>query len=166
LAVLHREIYAVSAEARLAQLKLELPPPPKPAGVYKPVVVVGTMAYVSGHGPLKADGSMMTGKVGSEVDQQQGYAAAKQTGLAILSTLRRELGSLDRIGRLVKTLGMVNAAPDFQNHPAVINGFSDLMSQVFGADHGVAARSAVGMGSLPGNISVEIEAIFELTGSA
>jgi len=131
--------------------------------VYKPVVVVGNVAYVSGHGPLKADGSMMTGKVGSEVDQQQGYAAARQTGLAILSTLRAHLGSLDRIGRLVKTLGMVNAAPDFQNHPAVINGFSDLMSQVFDADHGVGARSSVGMGSLPGNISVEVEAIFELT---
>jgi enamine deaminase RidA (YjgF/YER057c/UK114 family) len=160
------EIDVVSAEARLSQLKLELPPPPKPVGVYKPVVVVGNVAYVSGHGPLKADGSMMTGKVGSEVDQQQGYAAARQTGLAVLSTLRAHLGSLDRIGRLVKTLGMVNAAPDFQNHPAVINGFSDLMSQVFGADHGVGARSAVGMGSLPGNISVEVEAIFELTGSA
>ena len=121
------------------------------------------MAYVSGHGPLKPDGTMMTGKVGSEVDQQQGYAAARQTGLAILSTLRGQLGSLDRVGRLVKTLGMVNAAPDFQQHPAVINGFSDLMSQVFGADSGVGARSAVGMGSLPGNISVEVEAIFELT---
>jgi enamine deaminase RidA (YjgF/YER057c/UK114 family) len=155
----------VSAETRLSELKLELPPPPKPAGVYKPVVVVERMAYVSGHGPLKPDGSMMTGKVGSEVDQQQGYAAAKQTGMAILSTLRQQLGSLDRVARLVKTLGMVNAAPDFQNHPAVINGFSDLMSQVFGADQGVGARSAVGMGSLPGNISVEIEAIFELTGS-
>jgi enamine deaminase RidA (YjgF/YER057c/UK114 family) len=152
----------VSAESRLGELKLELPPPPKPAGVYKPVVVVGNLAYISGHGPLKSDGTLITGKVGSEVDQQQGYAAARQTGLAILATMRAHLGSLDRIGRLVKTLGMVNAAPDFQQHPAVINGFSDLMSQVFGADHGVGARSAVGMGSLPGNISVEIEAIFEL----
>ncbi|MBI2825788.1 MAG: RidA family protein [Planctomycetia bacterium] len=154
----------MSAEARVSELKLELPPSPKPAGVYKPVVVVGNMAYVSGHGPLKVDGTMMTGKVGSEVDQQQGYAAARQTGLAILSTLRGQLGSLDRVRRLVKTLGMVNAAPDFQQHPAVINGFSDLMSQVFGADEGVGARSAVGMGSLPGNISVEVEAIFELAG--
>jgi len=152
----------LSAEASVQQLKLELPPAPKPAGVYKPVVIVDKMAYVSGHGPLKLDGTMMTGKVGSEVDQQQGYAAARQTGLAILSTLRAHLGSLDRVGRLVKTLGMVNAAPDFQQHPAVINGFSDLMSQVFGADAGVGARSAVGMGSLPGNISVEVEAIFEL----
>ena len=156
----------MSAEERLGQLKLELPPAPKPAGVYKPIVVVGNMAYVSGHGPLKADGTMMTGKVGSEVDQQQGYAAARQTGLAILSTLRSHLGNLDRVARVVKTLGMVNAAPDFAQHPAVINGFSDLMSQVFGADHGVGARSAVGMGSLPGNISVEIEVILELTPSA
>ncbi len=154
----------MNAEARIGELKLELPPPPKPAGVYKPVVVVGNLAYVSGHGPLKSDGTLMAGKVGSEVDQQAGYAAARQTGLAILSTLRAHFGSLDRIARVVKTLGMVNAAPDFQQHPAVINGFSDLMSQVFGADHGVGARSAVGMGSLPGNISVEIEVIFEVTG--
>ena len=156
----------MSAEARIQQLKLELPPPPKPAGVYKPVVVVGNLAYVSGHGPLNSDGTMITGKVGSEIDQQQGYAAARQTGLAILSTLRAHFGNVDGIARLVKTLGMVNAAPDFQNHPAVINGFSDLMSQVFGADHGVGARSAVGMGSLPGNISVEVEAIFEISNTA
>jgi enamine deaminase RidA (YjgF/YER057c/UK114 family) len=156
----------VSAEARIQQLKLELPPPPKPAGVYKPVVVVGNLAYVSGHGPLKSDGTMITGKVGSEIDQQAGYGAARQTGLAILSTLRAHFGNLDGIARLVKTLGMVNAAPDFQNHPAVINGFSDLMSQVFGADHGVGARSAVGMGSLPGNIAVEVEAIFEISSAA
>jgi enamine deaminase RidA (YjgF/YER057c/UK114 family) len=156
----------VSAEARIQQLKLELPPPPKPAGVYKPVVVVGNLAYVSGHGPLKADATMITGKVGSEIDQQEGYGAARQTGLAILSTLRAHFGNLDGISRLVKTLGMVNAAPDFQNHPAVINGFSDLMSQVFGADHGVGARSAVGMGSLPGNIAVEVEAIFEISSTA
>ena len=109
---------------------------------------------------------MITGKVGSEIDQQQGYAAARQTGLAILSTLRAHFGNVDGIARLVKTLGMVNAAPDFQNHPAVINGFSDLMSQVFGADHGVGARRAVGMGSLPGNISVEVEAIFEISNTA
>lgn len=152
----------MSAEARIQELNLELPPPPKPAGVYKPVVVVGNMAYVSGHGPLLPDGTMLTGRVGSQVDQQAGYNAARQVGLAILATLRQQLGSLDRIGRLVKTLGMVNAAEDFKNHPAVINGYSELMRDVFGPDHGVGARSAVGMGSLPGNITVEIEAIFEL----
>jgi enamine deaminase RidA (YjgF/YER057c/UK114 family) len=152
----------MSADARFAALKLELPPAPKPAGVYKPVIVVGNMAYVSGHGPLKNDGSLLTGKVGSEVDQQQGYAAAKQTGLAILATLKAHFGTLDKIRRLVKTLGMVNAAPDFAQHPAVINGYSELMKAVFGDDEGVGARSAIGMGSLPSNMSVEIEAIFEV----
>ena len=152
----------MSAEAKITELKLDLPPAPKPAGVYKPVVIVGNLAYVSGHGPLKADGTMLTGRVGSEVDQQAGYDAARQTGLAILSSLRVALGSLDRVKRVIKTLGMVNASPDFKNHPAVINGFSELFAQVFGADNGVGARSAVGMGSLPGNISVEVEVIVEI----
>ena len=152
----------MSAEARVQELKLVLPPAPKPAGVYKPVVIVGNLAYVSGHGPLKPDGSMYTGRVGDEVDEAWGYQAAKQTGLAILASLRAALGSLDRVQRVVKTLGMVNAAPDFRNHPKVINGFSELFAQVFGPDHGVGARSAIGMGSLPGNISVEIEVILEI----
>ena len=152
----------MSAEERLAQLNVELPSPPKPAGVYKPIVITGNMAYVSGHGPLKPDGTMFTGRVGSDVDQQAGYDAARQVGLAILATLKANLGSLDRVVRVVKVLGMVNAAPDFQNHPAVINGCSELLAQVFGEDHGVGARSAVGMGSLPFNISVEVEVIFEI----
>jgi enamine deaminase RidA (YjgF/YER057c/UK114 family) len=152
----------MSADANINKLNLQLPPPPKPVGVYKPAVIVNNICYVSGHGPLLDDGSMMTGRVGSEVDQQAGYQAARQTGLAILSTLRASLGSLDRIQRLIKLLGMVNAAPDFKQHPAVINGCSELFAEVFGAENGVGARSAVGMGSLPGNISVEIEAIFEL----
>jgi enamine deaminase RidA (YjgF/YER057c/UK114 family) len=152
----------MSAETRLAELKLELPPAPKPAGVYKPVVVVGNLAYVSGHGPLKADKSLMTGRVGQDVDLEGGKAAARQTGLAILATLRANLGSLDKVKRLIKTLGMVNCVADFKDHPQVINGYSELMSEVFGHDAGVGARSAVGMGSLPGNISVEIEAIFEI----
>ena len=152
----------MSAEDRLSELELELPPAPKPAGVYKPVVVAGNMAYVSGHGPVKSDGEMITGRVGAELDLEAGYQAARHVGLTILATLRRELGSLDKVRRLIKSLGMVNATSDFQQHPGVINGYSDLMAEVFGSDHGVAARSAVGMGSLPGNISVEIEAIFEL----
>ncbi len=152
----------MSAEQRIQELGLQLPPPPKPAGVYQPVVVSGNMAYVSGHGPLLPDGTMMVGRVGSEVTKQQGYEAARQTGLAILASLRQHLGSLDRVRRLVKSLGMVNAAPDFQEHPSVINGYSELMRDVFGPEAGVGARSAVGMGSLPGNISVEVEAIFEL----
>jgi enamine deaminase RidA (YjgF/YER057c/UK114 family) len=152
----------MSAEARVKELNLELPPAPKPAGVYKPVLITGNMAYVSGHGPLKSDGTMITGRVGVDTDQQGGYAAARQTGLAILASLRANLGTLDRVRRVVKSLGMVNAAEDFKNHPAVINGYSELMAEVFGSDNGVGARSAVGMGSLPGNITVEIEAIFEI----
>ena len=152
----------MSAETQLHGLGLQLPPPPKPAGVYKPVVVAGNMAYVSGHGPLKMDGTMITGRVGADLDQQAGYDAARQTGLAILSSLRSALGSLDRVKRVIKVLGMVNAAPDFAKHPAVINGCSELFAKVFGDDNGVGARSAVGMGSLPGNIAVEVEVIFEI----
>ena len=152
----------MSPEHRIGELKLDLPPAPKPVAVYKPVVVVGNMVYVSGHGPLKSDKSLITGKVGADLDVAGGKAAARQVGLAILATLRSELGSLDRIKRLVKVLGMVNSTPDFKDHPAVINGCSELFADVWGNEFGIAARSAVGMGSLPGNIAVEIEAIFEL----
>ena len=152
----------MSAESKLNELNLELPPAPKPAGVYKPIVVSGDMAYVSGHGPVQADGSLMSGRVGEDVDRQGGYDAARQTGLAILATLRTNLGSLDRVRRVVKVLGMVNATPDFQEHPSVINGCSELFGRVFGEENGIGARSAVGMGSLPGNIPSEIEAIFEI----
>jgi len=153
----------MSAEEKLTELNIELPPAPEPGGVYKPIVVTGNMAYVSGHGPLCNDGSMLTGRVGSEVDEQAGYQAARQTGLAILATLKANLGSLDRVKRVIKTLGMVNCTADFGNQPAVINGFSDLMAEVFGAENGVGARSAVGMGSLPGNITTEVEVIVELS---
>ena len=152
----------MSPEHRIAELKLELPPAPKPIAVYKPVVIVDKMAYVSGHGPLKSDKSLITGRVGADLDLEAGKAAARQVGLAILATLRSELGSLDRVKRIVKTLGMVNSTPDFKDHPAVINGFSELFADVLGKENGIGARSAVGMGSLPGNIAVEIEAIFEL----
>ncbi|MEN9572324.1 MAG: hypothetical protein RL514_179 [Verrucomicrobiota bacterium] len=152
----------MSTEARLSELKLELPAAPKPAHVYKPVVIVGNLCYVSGHGPLKTDKTMITGLVGKDLNLEQGQFAARQCGLAILATVRNELGSLDRVKRLVKTLGMVNSAPDFYQQPAVINGFSQLMAEVFGPDHGVGARSAVGMGPLPGNIAVEVECIIEL----
>jgi enamine deaminase RidA (YjgF/YER057c/UK114 family) len=152
----------MSADARIAELKLDLPPVPKPAGVYKPLVITGKWCYVSGHGPLKSDKTMMTGRVGTEVDAAAGVASARQTGLAILATLREYLGSLDHVTKVVKVLGMVNAAPDFKDHPLVINGCSELFRDVWGDDKGVGARSAVGMGSLPGNISTEIEVIFEL----
>ncbi len=160
-----RELLVVmNADARVAELKLVLPPAPKPMGTYKPVVVVGNLVYVSGHGPLRPDKTLMTGKVGVDVTQEQAQEAARVTGLAILASLRNHFGTLDRIVRTVKVLGMVNATPEFPNHPQVINGFSDLFADVFG-EAGVGARSAVGMGSLPGNITVEIEAIFEITGA-
>ena len=151
----------MNAEQRIRELKLELPPAPKPVAVYKPVVVVDRMAYVSGHGPLKPDKSLMTGRVGADLNTEQGKAAARQVGLAILATLK-EHGLLPRVKRVVKTLGMVNSTADYKDHPAVINGCSELFAEFWGAENGIGARSAVGMGSLPGNIAVEIEVIFEL----
>ncbi len=152
----------MTPEQRLASLHVTLPPAPKPVAVYKPVVVVGSLAYVSGHGPLREDQSLITGAVGRDLDLVGGHAAARQVGLAILATLREHFGSLDRVRRLVKVLGMVNSAPDFYDHPKVINGCSELFAEVWGSEDGIGARSAVGMGPLPGNIAVEIEAIFEL----
>ncbi|QDT71571.1 RidA family protein [Lacipirellula limnantheis] len=152
----------MSADARLAELKLELPPAPKAVGVYRPVVEIDGLLYISGHGPLRPDGSLTKGRVGADLDTAAGYQAARQTGLAILATLQKHCGSLDKIARLVKTLGLVHATPEFVDHPAVINGFSELMRDVFGEEHGVAARSAVGAVSLPGGIAVEVEAIFQL----
>lgn len=151
----------MSAEARVQELKLVLPPAPKPVATYVPCVQVGSMLYVSGHGPLRPDKTLITGRVGSDLTEAEGKEAARVVGLAMLASLRNYLGTLDRVKRLIKTLGMVNSAPDFLNHPQVINGFSDLMVEVFG-DPGKGARSAVGMGPLPGNISVEVEAIFEI----
>src|SRR2546426_3464983 len=152
----------MNAEVRLAELKLELPPAPKPVAVYKPLVIVGNLAYVSGHGPLKLDKTVITGRVGADLDLEEGKLAARQVGLTILATLRSELGSLDRVTRLIKVLGMVNSTPDFLDHPKVINGCSELFADVFGPEKGIGSRSAVGMGSLPGNIAVEIEAVFEI----
>ena len=149
-------------EERLSRLNLTLPAAPQPVAVYRPLVIVQGLAYVSGHGPVRVDGSKITGRVGADLDLAEGQAAARQVGLAILATLRAELGSLDRIKRVIKLLGMVNSAPDFLDHPKVINGCSELFAAVFGDEHGIGARSAVGMGPLPGNIAVEIEVIFEL----
>ena len=153
----------MNAETRLVELKLELPPAPKPVAVYKPLVIVGNLAYVSGHGPLKPDKTLITGRVGADLNLDAGKLAARQVGLTILATLRDQLGSLNRVKRLIKVLGMVNSTPDFLDHPKVINGCSELFAEVFGQDNGIGARSAVGMGSLPGNIAVEIEAIFEIS---
>ncbi|HIG27211.1 MAG TPA: RidA family protein [Verrucomicrobiales bacterium] len=152
----------MSANDKIKELNLELPPAPKPAGVYKPIVIIGNTAYVSGHGPVRMDNSLIQGRIGEDLNEQEGFQAARQVGLAVLATLKSNLGSLDRVKRVIKVLGMVNCTPDFQNHPAVINGFSELFAEVFGEETGVGARSAVGMGSLPSNISVEVEAIFEI----
>jgi enamine deaminase RidA (YjgF/YER057c/UK114 family) len=147
---------------KLKQLGLQLPPAPPRGGVYHPVVRQGNLLYVSGQGPVQQDGTLIQGKVGLDLDQEQGKLAARQVGLTMLSTLQAELGSLESIGRLIKLLGMVNCTADFAQQPYVINGCSELFAEIWGSEKGVGARSAVGMGSLPGNIPVEIEAIFEL----
>jgi enamine deaminase RidA (YjgF/YER057c/UK114 family) len=149
-------------EEQIRHLQLQLPAPPKVGGVYQPVIVSGDLAYVSGHVSRDAEGRLITGRVGAELTLEQGRAAARAVALSILATLRDKLGSLDRVERLVKSLGFVNAAPDFTQHPQVINGYSELMAEVFGPDKGVGTRSAVGAGSLPGNCAVEVEAIFQL----
>jgi enamine deaminase RidA (YjgF/YER057c/UK114 family) len=148
-------------DLRIIELGLILPPAPKTAGVYKPVLVIDKFLYVSGQGPVLPDGTMIKGKLGGDLDTAEGKLAARQVGLTMLSTIKAHFGELKNIKRIVKVLGMVNSAPNFENHPAVINGFSELMSEVFGADNGIGVRSAVGM-TLPSNIAVEIEAMFEL----
>jgi enamine deaminase RidA (YjgF/YER057c/UK114 family) len=150
---------------RLAQLGLTLPPPPKPVATYVPFVIEGNMLYLSGQGPLEADGRTHTGKVGADVTVEEAYAHARATGLNMLAILHDALGDLGRVRRVVKILGMVNAVPTFGDHPKVINGCSDLMVAVFG-EAGRHARSAVGLGSLPNNITVEIEAIVAIHAGA
>jgi len=152
----------MGAEARLKELGIELPPPQKPAGSYVPAVRTGNLVYLSGVGPAaRPDGTIPTGKVGAELTLDQGNEAARLVGLNVLARLRDELGSLDKVVRIVKVLGMVNCSPDFTEHPSVINGFSDLMFEVFG-DRGRHARSAVGMQGLPFGIACEIEIIAEV----
>jgi enamine deaminase RidA (YjgF/YER057c/UK114 family) len=154
---------ASSPEARLKELNLTLPTPGRPMARYKMAVRSGNMLYVSGHGPAKiSDSTPISGRCGQDLSVEQGKECARAVGLNILATVRDQLGSLDRVKRLVKTLGMVNSTPDFHQHPQVINGFSELMADVFGEDAGVGARSAVGMAALPTNIGVEIECIFEV----
>ena len=153
----------MSAEERVQKLKLELPSAPSPMATYRPSVRVGDILYVSGTGPFRHDGSVIKGKVGVDLGVEQAYEAARLVGLNVLSTLRAALGSLDKVVRIVKVLGFVNATLDFEEQPRVINGFSDLMVEVFGEETGKGGRSAVGMGSLPQNIPVEVEAIFQVT---
>jgi enamine deaminase RidA (YjgF/YER057c/UK114 family) len=152
----------VNAEEQLKRLKLELPPISKSKNPIAGAVRAGDMLYVSGHGPIPVDGKAVVGKLGKDFDVKQGRAAARSVGLQLLSVVRAELGSLDKVVRLVKTLGMVNCTAEFTEQPAVVNGFSELMIEVFGEQAGKGARSAVGMASLPGGIPVEIEAIFQV----
>ncbi len=153
---------AASPEKRVQELHLTLPPAPKPVAVYKTAVKVGNMLYVSGHGPLKADKTLIVGRVGQNLTLEQGTDAARQVGLAVLSTLKDVLGSLDKVKRIVKTLGWVNCTTEFTDQPKVINGFSELMKDVFGDEAGIGARSAVSAHTLPGGIAVEVECIFEV----
>lgn len=152
----------MSVEKRLAELGVELPPAPKVLGLYKPVLVVDGLAYTSGHGPLKAEGGFVCGRVGTDLGIEEGAAAARLAGLAMLASLRAALGTLDRIERLVRTLGLVQSAPDFTGHPAVVNGFSELMREALGDDAGVGARSAFGAAALPAGWAIEIEAVFRV----
>ncbi|HEK20210.1 MULTISPECIES: RidA family protein [unclassified Mucilaginibacter] len=151
-----------SAEKNFKELGLSLPPAPKPLGVYKPCLIDGKYLYLSGHGTVQDDGSLIIGRIGDTIDMENGKLAARQVGLAMLATIRENLGSLDRVKRVIKVLGMVNCTPDFERHPYIINGASELFAKVWGEDNGIGVRSAVGMGSLPDNIPVEIEALFEL----
>jgi len=149
------------ADKNFDALGLDLPPAPKPMGVYKPTIKLGKDIYVSGHGTVQTDGSLLIGRIGRDMDIEAGKLAAQQVGLAILATLKDNYGSLNRIKRVVKILGMVNATDDFEKHPYVINGCSELFEKVWGSENGIGVRSAIGMGTLPDNIPVEIEVLFE-----
>ncbi len=151
---------AATPEQRLAELGIELPPAPTPVATYVPTVRVDNLLYVSGTGPQLPEGGYVQGKVGGGLSIEEANRAARDVGLNVLSAVRDALGSLDRVVRVVKVHGMVNAVPDFTEQPQVVNGFSDLMVEVFGEEAGKGARSAVGMGSLPFNIPVEIESTF------
>jgi enamine deaminase RidA (YjgF/YER057c/UK114 family) len=151
-----------SPDLRFKKLGLILPPAPKPLGVYKPCLIDGKYLYVSGHGPVLPDGTLIQGRVEDTINLEEGKAAAQQVALTILSTVIAKLGSFDKIRRVIKVLGMVACKPDFEKHPYVINGCSELFAAIWGEENGIGVRSAVGMGSLPGNIPVEIEALFEL----
>ncbi len=146
---------------RIQEIGIVLPPAPKPAGVYRPILIVNDQLLVSGQGPVKEDGSLMQGRVGSDLNKEQGKIAARQVALTMLSTIITHAPKDLIIKRIVKVFGMVNAIPEFEDHPYVINGFSELFSEIFGEEHGIGVRSAVGM-QLPQNIPVEIEAIFLL----
>ena len=152
----------MTADERFEKLGLPLPPAPAPLGVYKPCLIDGKYLYISGHGPVQDDKTLIIGRIGKDMDMDEGKLAARQVGLTILSTIKKNLGSFNKIKRVIKVLGMVNCVPEFEKHPYIINGCSELFAVVWGEENGVGVRSAVGMGSLPDNIPVEIEALFEL----
>jgi enamine deaminase RidA (YjgF/YER057c/UK114 family) len=151
-----------SIDRKLAEMELQLPTLPVSKGIYKRCVVDGKHLYVSGHISVHTDGSSIKGKLGKDLDEEEGKSAARQCGLAILSSIKAHFGSLDNVKRVIKILGMVNATPDFEKHPVVINGCSELFASLWGEENGIGVRSAIGMGSLPGNVAVEIEALFEI----
>ena len=151
----------MAIEAKLSQMGLKLPAPGKPMANYVSAVRSGNLVFLSGHGPVLDDGSLITGKVGADLTLDEGYNAARQVALVLLASLKSEIGDLDRVHRVVKLLGMVNCTPDFTDQPKVINGASDLLVELFG-EKGRHARSAVGMNALPVNIAVEIEMIVEI----
>lgn len=148
-------------EQKLKELGLELPPAPPLGGIYHPVLIHGNQLFVSGQGPVQNNSELIKGKVGKDLTLEEGQLAARQVALTMLSTIKAQIGDLDKIKRLIKTLGMVNCYPEFEQHPQTINGFSQLFVDVMGDENGKGARSAVGM-SLPGNIAVEVECIFEI----
>lgn len=152
----------MTPDNRVEELKLILPPPFHPTGLFQAVVIVDNYVHMAGHGPMLADGQFITGKVGVDLTVAQARAAARQTGLSILASLRGKLGSLNRVNRVVKSLGMINCTPEFSAHPTVIDGCSELFAEVFGGENGVGARSAVGMSSLPFGIPVEIETLLQI----
>ena len=152
----------MSVEARLAEMNVTLPPAPKPVGLYKPMLLVGDLAYLSGHGPLNPDGTLHLGRVGDDLSLEQGQAAARQTALAMLATLKAGLGSLDRVVRVVKLLALVRCTDNFDAQPAVINGASQLFVDLWGRDEGIGVRSALGTNALPSGMAVEIEGIFQV----
>ena len=151
-----------SIEEKLKDMGFSLPILPTSKGIYKRCVIEGKNLYVSGHVSVNTDGSYISGKLGKELDEEQGKIAARQCGLAILASLKDQLGTPDKVKRVIKILGMVNATPEYEKHPVVINGCSELFAQLWGEENGIGVRSAVGMGSLPNNVAVEIEAMFEL----
>ncbi|SJN46204.1 Endoribonuclease L-PSP [Sphingobacterium sp. JB170] len=151
-----------NADEQFEKLGLSLPPAPAPKGVYKPYVIDGKYLYLSGHGPVQDDASLIIGRIGRDIDAEAGKLSAQQVGLTMLSTIRTNLGSLNKVKRVIKVLGMVNCTTEFEQHPYIINGCSELFASVWGQENGIGTRSAVGFGSLPDNIPVEIEALFEL----